>query len=110
MSSGLGVGISTTQLLNQGIQVDIVEIDPFVYYAAKTYFNLPNPRRVYLQDGLAVLEQSKAASYNVILHDVFTGGSVPRHLFSLESLQLIKSKLKSNGILVMVRIQQRSIH
>jgi hypothetical protein len=105
---GLGCGISTNGFINHGISVDVVELDPVVYYMARDYFGLKQPSSVHLESGRTFLERADQDTYDYILHDIFTGGSVAPKMFSLEILQLIKSALKPNGILAMVCIQIRS--
>jgi spermidine synthase len=82
--------------------VDIVEIDPMVYQYAREYFGLPEPRHAFLEDGRAVVTRAANDSYDYILHDVFTGGSVPKRLFSLEFINEIRRVLKPDGVLTLV--------
>lgn len=99
---GLGIGVSAKSLTKVGVAVDVVEIDPVVYDYARHYFKLPKPANVFIQDGHAFLRSvANASSYDYILHDVFTGGTVPSSLFSVEALQLCKRALKPNGILAL---------
>ncbi|KAI9227261.1 MAG: S-adenosyl-L-methionine-dependent methyltransferase [Piptocephalis tieghemiana] len=98
---GLGIGVSARSLMKHKINVDIVEIDPVVYRFSRTYFDLPEPRATYLMDGRKFLEEAKDASYDYILHDVFTGGSVPPGLFSKQILSHIKRVLTPDGILAL---------
>jgi spermidine synthase len=99
---GLGCGISTNALLSQGIDVDVVELDPAVYHMARDYFGLLKPSSIHLESGRTFLESSEAKTYDFVLHDIFTGGSVAPGMFSIEVLGLIKNSLKVNGILAMV--------
>ncbi|KAH8553377.1 S-adenosyl-L-methionine-dependent methyltransferase [Umbelopsis sp. PMI_123] len=96
---GLGCGISTNALLSQGIDVDVVELDPAVYYMARDYFDLMQPSSVYLESGRTFLERCNSSSYDFVLHDIFTGGSVAPGMFSREVMELIKRSLKTNGII-----------
>ncbi|KAI9295514.1 S-adenosyl-L-methionine-dependent methyltransferase [Neoconidiobolus thromboides FSU 785] len=99
---GLGIGVSAKDLIEDDYKVDIIEIDPIVYNYSRTYFELPEPNKVYLEDGRTVLENKiKGSSYDFILHDVFTGGTVPSTLFSIEALQLCKYAMKPDGVLVL---------
>ncbi|KAI8582791.1 hypothetical protein K450DRAFT_226918 [Umbelopsis ramanniana AG] len=99
---GLGCGIATNALLSQGIDVDVVELDPAVYHMASNYFDLMQPSSVYLESGRTLLERCNRSSYDFILHDIFTGGSVAPGMFSREVLELVKHCLKDNGILAMI--------
>ncbi|ORX73741.1 hypothetical protein DL89DRAFT_263760 [Linderina pennispora] len=78
---GLGIGVSARSLHEQNVRVDVVEIDPEVYKAAVDYFMLPkNLNGVYLQDGRTFIDESPDHTYDYIVHDVFTGGSLERIL------------------------------
>ncbi|KAJ2956250.1 hypothetical protein NQZ79_g7870 [Umbelopsis isabellina] len=98
---GLGCGISTNGLIKHGVSVDVVELDPAVYYLARDYFGLEQPNSVHLESGRDFLQRVDQDLYDFVLHDIFTGGSVAPKMFSLELLQLVKRALKPNGILAM---------
>lgn len=107
---GLGIGVSAKTLMESGVVVDIVELDPILYRYAREYFELPEPRNVYLMDARAFLDQQATTAstqspspppthkYDYILHDVFTGGLVPSSLFSLQAWTLISTLLKPKGV------------
>ena len=109
---GLGTGIATTALKNHGLETTIVEIDPAVYDAARTYFGVPDPGegRVFLQDarGFTWHRKKKLESgenlpkFDVVIHDVFSGGGVPGHLFTLEFWNDLKDIMKEDGVVVVV--------
>jgi len=109
---GLGTGIATTALKNHGFETTIVEIDPAVYDAARTYFGLPEPGegRVFLQDarGFTLQRKRKLESgenlpkFDVVIHDVFSGGGVPDHLFTSEFWNELKGVMKEDGVAVVV--------
>ncbi|KAF9247404.1 hypothetical protein BU15DRAFT_84903 [Melanogaster broomeanus] len=83
-------------LVQHGISTTIVEIDPAVYDAARQYFGLEHPGddKVFLEDardwvnGRRVAMQSNdegaSSKFEIIVHDCFSGGGVPQHLFSME--------------------------
>ncbi|KAJ2600276.1 hypothetical protein GGF39_001854 [Coemansia sp. RSA 1721] len=99
---GLGVGISARSLHNQGVKVDVVEIDPAVHRAAEQFFDLPRDlNTVYLQDARQYIETAPTALYNYIVHDVFTGGSVPASLFSKEAIAHVRRIMLPSGVLAM---------
>ncbi|KAJ2721345.1 hypothetical protein GGI07_004015 [Coemansia sp. Benny D115] len=99
---GLGIGVSARSLHEQNVRVDIVEIDPAVHRAAEQFFGLPrNLNGVFLQDGRAFVEDAPAATYDYIVHDVFTGGSVPAALFSQEAIAQLRRILRPDGVLAM---------
>ena len=113
---GLGTGIVTTALKNHGFEATVVEIDPAVYDAARTYFGLPDPGegRVFLQDarGFTWDRKQKLESgedlpkFDVVIHDVFTGGGVPGHLFTSEFWNDLKGTMKEDGVAVVVSPQR----
>ncbi|KAI8902711.1 S-adenosyl-L-methionine-dependent methyltransferase [Globomyces pollinis-pini] len=97
---GLGIGVSAKTLIDSGVKVDVVELDPIVSKYAKEFFELPEPRLTYLDDGRKYLDNlNKTEYYDFILHDVFTGGLVPGQLFTVDALKIIKSSLKTDGVL-----------
>lgn len=68
--SGLGVGISARGFHNHGLNTTIVEIDPAVYHAARTYFGLASPRGgVILEDAREFMAREEG-DYDYIIHDV----------------------------------------
>lgn len=109
---GLGTGTVATGLRNYGVETTIVEIDPAVYDAARTYFGLPDPGegRVFLQDARAFtwrwrrkLELGDSLrKFDVVIHDVFSGGGVPGHLFTVEFWDDLKYIMKEDGVAVVV--------
>jgi len=110
--SGLGSGISATAFQRHGISTTIVEIDPAVYTAARTYFGLsdPGPEKVFLEDARgwvskrrAEVEQGKTSTlYDIVVHDCFSGGGVPEHIFTLQFWNDLKTIMLPDGILVVV--------
>ncbi|KAJ1666353.1 hypothetical protein IW140_001082 [Coemansia sp. RSA 1813] len=99
---GLGIGVSARSLHQQNVRVDIVEIDPEVYRAAIDFFSLPrNLNGVHLMDGRRFIDEAQQHIYDYVIHDVFTGGSVPASLFSQSAIAQIQRILKPDGILAM---------
>ncbi|CAE6475218.1 hypothetical protein ACGC1H_005179 [Rhizoctonia solani] len=122
---GLGVGVAAGALQSHGSSVTVVEIDPAVYTYAREYFGLPEPngglfledargwvdRRArtvsnghYTEPGNAteVLQGSTSVSkelFDYIIHDCFSGGSVPTFLFSTGFFEGTKGLLKQDGVL-----------
>lgn len=91
-----------------------LELDPAVYHAARTYFNLRKPDQVVLEDGLHFvtaranrLRQSRKDPNidelsDLVIHDCFTGGNVPADLFIMEFWNDLALSIKADGILVVV--------
>ncbi|CAG8464644.1 11320_t:CDS:2 [Ambispora leptoticha] len=98
---GLGIGVSASSLQENNVLVDIVEIDPAVYAFAVNYFRLAPLSKPYIQDGRKFINEAPSNKYDYVLHDVFTGGSVPETLFSVEALIQIQRILKEDGVLAL---------
>jgi hypothetical protein len=111
---GLGTGIAATALKNHGLETTIVEIDPVVYDAARTYFGLPDPGegRVFLQDARKFVWDRKRklelgedlSKFDVVIHDVFSGGGLAGHLFTLEFWNDLKGVMTEDGIAAVVSL------
>lgn len=117
--SGLGAGISTEAFQRHGLNTTIVEIDPAVYDAARQYFGLsdPGPGHIFLEDARGWVDSKKReietkrtdgtlADYDlfdIVVHDCFSGGGVPGHIFTLEFWRDLKSVMSPWGVLAVVR-------
>jgi spermidine synthase len=103
---GMGVGVSARVLMKDGVLTTVVEIDPLVYEYAQTYFGFPTPDGgVFLEDARIYLHRQargEGGDFDYVIHDVFTGGSVPSSLFTLECWQAIRARLKDDGVLAVV--------
>lgn len=107
---GLGTGSVATALKSNGLGTTIVEIDPAVYDAARTYFGLPDPGegRVFLQDARKFTWRwrrnlelgDNLRKFDTVIHDVFSGGGVPGHLFTVEFWEDLKYIMKDDGVVV----------
>nr|XP_019046368.1 hypothetical protein I302_05112 [Kwoniella bestiolae CBS 10118]OCF25298.1 hypothetical protein I302_05112 [Kwoniella bestiolae CBS 10118] len=120
---GLGVGIAASAFSRRGLYVDIVEIDPAVYLAAQNHFQLytPNVASTNIMDGskfvsqLAELKKAQSQSlqadneseggtvptWDYVIQDCFTGGSVPGEMFTKEFWEDLGEMVKSDGIVAM---------
>jgi len=111
--SGLGTGISTGALIRHGINTTIVELDPAVYDAARTYFGLPDPgegnvhiqdaRRWVFQHARALSEGTTNKKFDIVIHDLFSGGGVPADLFTKQFWTALKSIIDEEAVVVVVR-------
>ncbi|TDL16118.1 S-adenosyl-L-methionine-dependent methyltransferase [Rickenella mellea] len=119
---GLGVGIAAQSFISHGLSTTIVEIDPAVYTAARTYFGLSEPSSVYLEDArgwvlsraLNITDgaspqgttnakgkgkgQNEWEKFDIVVHDCFSGGGVPGHLFTMEFWTDLKKIMSPEGI------------
>jgi spermidine synthase len=110
--SGLGAGISATAFHRHGIATTIVEIDPAVYDAAHLFFGLPEhaPDRLFLEDARTWAARKRAGLesgeevvlYDIVVHDCFSGGGVPEHIFTVEFWDDLKVALHPEGVVVVV--------
>lgn len=89
-----------------GLSTSIVEIDRAVYDAARDYFGLPEPAAAYIEDGRGWMVRQASmrnGTYDIIIHDCFSGGGVPSHLFTMEFWASAKQVLDPEGIVAVVR-------
>jgi predicted membrane-bound spermidine synthase len=97
---GLGVGIVPRELLRDGANVDVVEINPAVVPVAKNLFDCPVEKlNLTIGDGRHFLNRC-TKKYDAIILDAFLGDSSPAHLMTQEAFAAMRSVLKSNGVLV----------
>lgn len=101
--------------MRHGIRTSIIEIDPAVYEAARTYFGLPDPARlggeVHLEDARGWVHkaadnirvgEAKQELYDIVIHDCFSGGGVPEHLYTVQFWDDLKTVMHPDGVLVVV--------
>lgn len=81
--------------------IDAVEIDPAVIKVARRFFDFREDRRLhaFAADGRAFVEKS-AGGYDLIFLDAFGSSDIPRHLATLEFLQLVRARLSPSGVVV----------
>ena len=97
---GLGVGIVPKELVEHGVRVDVVEINPAVVKVAQDYFNFDASKlNVIIGDGRYLVNKS-AKQYDAVVLDAFLGDSSPSHLMTREAFESMKRILKPNGVLV----------
>jgi hypothetical protein len=100
-----------------GIKTTIVEIDPAVYTYAREYFGLDNPHAVHLTDARQWVHEQATGSnasradpgqgqpptqgqqYDYVIHDCFSGGGVPAHIFTAEFWAELKTLIRADGVL-----------
>jgi SAM-dependent methyltransferase len=95
---GLGIGWLPRALEKQGVQSDVVEIDPEIIRLARTHFGFRETGKVFAEDARTLIRRLETR-YDFIVHDAFTGGAVPEHLLSLEVLERLKRLLLPGGVL-----------
>ncbi len=98
---GMGVGIVPMQFGAEGVEVDVVEINPAVVGVATHYFNCDlNRFHLALGDGRQFLNHAGPQRYDAVILDAFLGDSSPSHLMSREAFSAIKKTLSPEGTLV----------
>jgi hypothetical protein len=113
LNIGLGVGTAPTAMIAHGINTTILELDPVVHEFALKYFGLPTNHTFVIGDAIQIVQQMLAnfnLQYDIIIHDVFTGGAEPVDLFTLEVLSNINALLKPDGVIAIVRIPRLSLY
>ncbi|KAG6817843.1 hypothetical protein H0H87_001675 [Tephrocybe sp. NHM501043] len=105
---GLGAGTSATAFIRNKVATTIIEIDPAVYDAARTYFGLPDPGpgKVFLEDARGWVERARGSieagkdvtQYDFVVHDCFSGGGVPEHIFTAEFWEDLKHILQPEAV------------
>lgn len=107
---GVGAGVVADALAHHGISTTLVEIDPAVYYAARRYFGLKHPGddNVFLEDARGWLQRrvatllaspSNPSKFDMVVHDCFSGGGVPGHLYTIEFWNELKKIMTSRGVI-----------
>lgn len=83
------------------VRVDMVDLDPGVIAAAKTFFALkeaPDFKFIAADGRIHLVRQAKA--YDLVLVDAFRGGYVPFHLLTTEFYEILKRRLGARGVAV----------
>ena len=114
MASGLGTGISANAFMRHKISTTIVEIDPAIYEAARKWFGLADPGvgRVFLEDARSWVAAKHTGvkagmdhvSYDIVVHDCFSGGGVPEHIFTVEFWDDLTTVMAPEAVLVVVSL------
>ncbi len=95
---GLGLGIIPNWYEKQGIQCDVVDINPAIVDVATEYFGFKNSGDIFIEDARYFLN-STDRHYDYIVLDVFSGDITPAHLLSIEALELMRDRLTEQGVL-----------
>jgi spermidine synthase len=98
---GLGVGIVPNEFAQEGVQMDVVEINPAVVPVAARLFNCQtNLLHLFIGDGRYFINEC-TNQYDTVIVDAFLGDSSPSHLMTRQAFNSIKRILKPDGVLVM---------
>ncbi|NUP88276.1 MAG: fused MFS/spermidine synthase [Candidatus Sumerlaeia bacterium] len=95
---GLGGGAVPMALARQGVEVEVVDIDPLIVEASTQYMGFnPAVVPVHIADGRAHIRNCRR-TYDLVIFDVATGGAQPFHLFSQEIFQETARILNPGGV------------
>ena len=104
---GLGAGATLTYS-RSGQMWDVYEIDPLVVQIARNpnYFNYLSDcaevtPRVSEGDARLRLQQLGDGAYDLLILDAFSSDAVPRHLLTIEAMQLYLDRIGERGWLAM---------
>ncbi len=97
---GQGAGHMAMTLEKHGIVTDTLEIDPAVAQAARDYFDFKSTGKTIIGDARYEIRQLEGP-YDLIIMDVFTGGSEPVHLLTVETMAQLQELLSEQGILAL---------
>ncbi len=82
-------------------KIDVIEIDPDVIAAAKTYFDLKeDPRLQIFNDDARQHLSTYEKKYDLIILDAYASSYVPYHLLTQEFYQTVEKRLESDGVVV----------
>ncbi len=95
---GLGAGVVPLWYEQQGVTVDVVDIDPAVPEIAREYFGFRVSGDVIISDARYFLGRTHKI-YDYIILDVFNGDTTPGHVLSLEAIRMLGSRLAPKGVL-----------
>jgi spermidine synthase len=100
---GLGGGRTAGYLVRTvpSLSLEVAELDGQVIRLAKQYFGVQTGPRLSIAqaDGRVFLTRSKKR-YDLVFLDAYRGPFVPFHLLTKEFFQLVKSRLKPDGVVV----------
>ena len=95
---GLGAGLVPAWYQSQGVDTEVVDIDPAVIEIARGYFGFNPSIPVHVEDARYFLINTKR-QYDFMVLDVFNGDTTPGHLLSVEAMRLAKQRLSPQGVL-----------
>ncbi|MFB6306799.1 MAG: spermidine synthase [Flavobacteriales bacterium] len=96
---GLGGGLLVKKMLQQGYQVDVVELDPRMRNIARNYFQLPNTENlnIIIDDARHYINKCKK-KYDIVVFDMLVSESQPVHLYTESSFKKVNQLLKKDGL------------
>lgn len=99
---GLGGGTTPKRFYEDygRMTIDVVEIDPAVVDAARTYFGVPQDARLRLvaQDGRLFIARARER-YDIVILDAYLIDTIPFHLATREFFETVRARLAPEGVL-----------
>jgi spermidine synthase len=95
---GHGIGTIATHFSRK--RMVVAEIDEKVVALSRQYFDA-DTEHVVIGDGREVLEMQKSNSLDFVILDAFDHKGTPQHLLSLSFFRMARTKLVSQGILIL---------
>lgn len=96
---GLGAGVLANQLIDRGLEVTAVELEPRIGEVARTYFGLPDSVRLFYEDARTYLNRT-GDRFDVVFLDVFAAENTPWYMMTVDAFERMKKVLTPGGILV----------
>jgi len=100
---GCGGGTLATMLRRAGVAVTIADIDRRSFEIASVYFHMPDDVDCHVDDGEAFLRR-ETGTYDAIVLDAYCDGEIPHHMRKHRFFNLVKSRLRARGSLVLVNL------
>lgn len=97
---GLGAGVVPIRLAQQGVAVDVVDINPASLEIAQRFFGFePKRVKVHVADARTFLRRCNV-TYDVIVVDLFQGDGIPEYIVTQEFFRDLRSCLAGKGVAV----------
>lgn len=96
----IGHGIGTIAGHFKDKSFKVAELDSEVVELSRKYFGYSQDN-VIIGDGRRILEGEASQIYDYIILDAFTAAGTPRHLISREFFSITRTKLNSDGYILM---------
>lgn len=100
---GLGGGAMPMFLrkLFPDAEIEVAELDPDVVKVAKKYFGYAEDKKLASKvgDGRATVQEAKGG-WDLVYLDAYGKGAIPKHLATVEFLEMLKGKLAEDALVV----------
>lgn len=100
---GCGGGTLATMLRRAGVKVTIVDIDARSFDIARTYFHMPEDVDCHVADGEAFLKKYHG-TFDAVVLDAYADNEIPLHFRKKRFFNLMKSKMKARGAVLLVNL------